>query len=222
MSTWAVSVLLARTNLMLERRVGEALLVTAPFGAVALWITPMAVGTDVPLLREVGPGMYWAVILLFGITVTLRQSAAEEGESFRALTLAGVPVAVRLLGVALASFVLVLLFELSLVPVAIALFDPPLSGWQWMLAMLPAVAFGLALLGAVAQGLLSPAGQVRMTLGPLLTVPLAVPLLLGATQSLEAASLGRSPAPWLLVVVLVDLVLLLTVLFVGHAMEEAR
>lgn len=210
---------ITRKNLLLERRAGEALLVTAPFGAVALWITPVAVGTDTPLLRALGPGMYWLVILLFGILVTLRQSAIDLPPQAGLLVLAGVPGPVRLLAGALASALLLLVFELILAPVAVALYDPPLDGWPWLLAMLPAVAAGLALLGGIAEALLQPLGM-RMTLGPLLSVPLALPLLLGATQTLEAATVGRSPLPWFLLVLIVDLVLILAALFVGRVLEE--
>ncbi len=56
---------LARKDLRTEWRAGEALLVTAPFGAVALLLVPLAVGSDTPLLRELGPGVYWLVVLLF-------------------------------------------------------------------------------------------------------------------------------------------------------------
>jgi heme exporter protein B len=220
MSAAGSTLVVARKNLVIERRMGEALLVTAPVGAVALWVTPMGVGTDVPLLREVGPGMYWVVILLFGSLITLRQSVTDQAEASRALALAGVPAAARLLGAAAASFVLLLAFELMLAPVVVILFDPALRGWPWVLPMLPAMAAGIALLGAVAQGLLQPTG-VRITLGPLLTVPLSVPLLLAATQSLEAAALGRSPALWLLLAVIVDLILVLAVLFVGRMMEDS-
>lgn len=220
MTIWRCAGLIAGRELTVERRMGEALLVTAPFGAVALVVTAMAVGADAPLLRQVGPGMYWVVVLLFGTLVTLRQSASEQPESARALTLAGVPLAVRLLGAAGASFALVVAFEMLLAPVAIGLFDPALRGWPWLLAMVPVVALGVALLGAVAQGLLDPTG-VRMTLGPLLTVPLAVPLLLAATQTVEAAALDRSPVPWALLGVIVDLALVLAVVFVGSLMEES-
>lgn len=211
---------ITRKNLLLERRAGEALLVTAPFGAVALWITPVAVGTDTPLLRTLGPGMYWLVILLFGVLVTLRQSAVDLPPQAGLLVLAGVPGPVRLLAGALASALLLLVFELILAPVALVLYDPPLDGWPWLLAMLPAVAAGLALLGGIADALLQPLGM-RMTLGPLLSVPLALPLLLGATQTLEAASVGRSPLPWFLLVLIVDLVLILAALFVGRVLEES-
>lgn len=219
MSGWRSGLLIAGRNLAVDRRTGEALLVTAPFGAVALWITPMAVGTDLPLLRQVGPGTFWVVVLLFGSLVALRSGAVDTPAQAGMLTLAGVPGAVRLLGTAAASCVLLLVFELVLLPVAIALFDLPVVAWAWMLLMIPLVAGGLGLLGTVAHGLVS--GPQRVTIGPLMTVPLAVPLLLGATQTVEAAGLGRAPVGWLLLTVLVDLVLFLGLLFVGRVLDGA-
>lgn len=214
------TLLIAHKNLLLERRDGEALLITAPFGAVALLLIPISVGADTPLLRQVGSGMYWSVVVLFGLLMALRRSALEPAAQLFMLRLASVSDAARLLGGALASAILLLTFEVVLGPVAVMLYDPPLSGWPWLLLVLPGVAAGLALLGSVADGLVGPLG-VRTTLGPLLCVPLALPLLLGATQTLEAAGYGRSPLLWLLLIVIVDLVLLLAVLFVGQALEES-
>lgn len=218
-SPWRTALLIAGKNLAIDRRTGEALLVTAPFGAVALWITPMSLGTDLPLLRQVGPGVYWLVVLLFGSLVALRSSAVDSPEQSSVLTLAGVPGVVRLLGTAGASFLLLVAFEVALLPVTVALFDPPWRGWWAVAAAVPLVAVGLALLGTVAHSVLQPTG-FRMTLGPLLTVPLAVPLLLGATQTTEAVSLGRSPVPWLLLTILVDLVLFLALLFAGRVADD--
>lgn len=219
-STVHSGLLIAGKNLSLERRAGEVLLVTAPFGAVAMWIVPMAVGTDIPLLRSLGPGVFWVVVLLFGVLVPLRQSTIESRSQAALLTLAGVPGAVRLLGGALASAALLVAFQALLVPVAVLLYDPPLWGWPWLLGLLPTMAVGLALFGAVADALLHPVG-VRSTLGPLLVIPLSIPLLLGATQTMAAAAAGRSPLSWFLLVVLVDLVLFLAALLVGHVMESS-
>lgn len=217
---WRPGLLIAGRDLVIDRRTGEALLVTAPFGAVALWLTPMAVGTDLPLLRQVGPGMFWVVVLLFGSLVALRNSTLETPAQAGMMTLAGVPAAVRMLGMVAASFVLLVVFELVLLPVAVALFDPPWKSVGWMFVMVPVVAAGLALLGTVAHGLLHSGAQ-RLTLGPLLTVPLSVPLLLGATQTSEAVALGRSPVPWLLLALVVDLVLVLALLFTGRVLDGA-
>lgn len=212
---------IARKNLLLERRVGEALLVTAPLGATALLVIPIAVGTNVPLLRQVGPGMYWVVVLLFGVLVVLRQSALETPAQSRMLALAGVPATVRLLGNAMASTVLLLAFGAVLAPITVLLYDQSMRGWPWLLVVLPVVAAGLALLGSVAEAVLASL-DLRTTLGTLLMIPLALPLLLGATQILEAAAADRTPVPWLLLVVTADLVLLLAAMFAGHLLEDAR
>lgn len=211
---------IARHSLLLERRTGEALLVVAPFGAIALLVIPIAVGTDVPLLRQVGAGMYWVVMLLFGVFVLLRQSSVRTPAQAHLLVLAGVPGAIQLLGNAFATTVLVLGFGVVLAPVAVALYDPGFVGWPWFLAVLPVVAVGLALLGAVSEALVRRL-ELRTTIGPLLIVPLALPLLLGATQSWESARFGGAPLPWLLLTVTVDLILFLAVLFAGRLLEES-
>lgn len=215
---WRICAAIASNSLRMERRAGEALLVVTPFGAVALLIVPMAVGTDVPLLRQLGPGMYWAVFLLFGVLVILRQSSLQTPAQERMLTLAGVPGAIKLLGNAMATAVLLLGFGALLAPVMLVLYDAGLRGWPWFLTVLPGVAAGLALLGVIADALVRWL-DARSTLGPLLIVPLALPLLLGATQTLETAAFGMSPVPWLLLVLTVDLILFLTVLLTGHLLD---
>ncbi len=215
---WRTCAAIAGNSLRLERRAGEALLVVAPFGAVALLLIPMAVGTDVPLLRRLGPGMYWTVLLLFGVLVILRQSSLQSPAQARLLALAGVPGAIAMLGNAVATAVLLVAFGAVLAPVVIMLYDPGMQGWPWFLTVLPGVAIGLALLGVVADSLVRWL-DARSTLGPLLIVPLAIPLLLGATQSWQAAAFGASPLPWLLLIVTVDLILFLAVLLAGHLLD---
>ncbi len=214
------AVAVARKSLLVDRRSGEALLVLAPFGAVALLITPIAVGTEVPLLRQVGPGMYWVVLLLFGVLVTLRQNSLQTPAQSRVLLLAGVPGPVQLIGNAIATGLLVLALGIVLAPVSVVLYDPVLTGWPWLFALLPIVAAGLGMLGVVAEALVHRV-SIRSSLGPLLIVPLTLPLLLGATQSMGAAASGRSAVPWILLMVIVDLVLFLAVLFAGRLLEEA-
>lgn len=211
---------LARKDLRAEFRAGEALLVTAPFGAVALLLVPLAVGTDTPLLRQLGPGLYWVVVLLFGVLVTVRASATDGPAQLTALRLCGVSAGARLAGRALANAVLLLGFELLLAPVAVVLYDPELSGWPWLLPVVPLVAAGIAVLGALA-GALAHGLAGRTALAPLLVAPLALPLLLAATQIPATARVGGPPWPWLVLALTVVLGAVLATAVAAPHLEEA-
>lgn len=210
---------LVRRDLRLEWRSGEALLVIAPFGAAALLLAPMAIGTNTPLLSRLGPGLYWLVVLLFGVLVTLRASAVETPAQLAVLRLCGIDPVVRVTARVVANTVLVLAFEAVLAPVAFVLYSPDMVGAAWLLPVLPLVAFGLAVLGTMA-GALAHGLAGRATLGPLLVVPIAVPLLLAATQVQEAVQLGRAPWQWLLLLITVDLAALLLAVLVSRHLEE--
>jgi len=212
---------LARKDLRAELRAGEALLVTAPFGAVALLLVPLAVGTDTALLRGVGPGLFWVVVLLFGVLVTLRASAVDGPAQRELLRLCGVAPEIRLAGRALANAVLLLAVQALLAPVAVLLYDPDLSGWPWLAPVALLVAAGLGVLGALADALAQDLAG-RTALGPLLVAPLAVPLLLGATQVLTAARYDREPWPWLVLMLTADLLAALAIAACAVHLEEAR
>ncbi len=215
----AQAVEIGRKDLRAELRSGEALLVAAPFGATALLLVPLAVGADVPLLRQLGPGMFWLVVLLFGTFVTLRHTAVDGHAQRELLALHGVDPAARFLGRTAASAVLLLGFQAGLAPVVIVLYDPGLAGWPWLVALAPPVAVGLAALGTLA-GALTANLQARHTLAPLLVAPLSLPLLLGATQVLEGTRYGRSNAPWVLLVLTMDLVVVLAGAASARSLEE--
>lgn len=213
------TLLFAARDLRIEARTREVVLVTVPFGALALLVVPMGVGTATPLLRQIGPGVYWAVVLLFGTMITMRRSALAPPAVRALLRLSGPPPVVRLAGRALADAVLLLGFAVALLPVAVALYDPAPAGWPWLLLALPLVTIGLGVLGALA-GALADGAAGRTLLGPLLLVPLALPLLLGATQIGEAARYGRPPGPWLLLVVTAVLIAVLLAAVTAPHLEE--
>lgn len=211
---------LAHKDLRVEARAGEALLVIAPFGAVALLLVPLAVGTDAPLLRQVGSGLFWVMVLLVGVLVTLRTSTGDGPAQRELLRLCGLRAGARLAGRALANMVLLLAVQVLLAPVAVAVYNPALSGWPWLVPTGLLVAIGLGVLGALvdalAQGL---AG--RTTIGPLLVAPLAVPLLVGATQVLTAAGHDRGPWPWLLLMITADVVTALAAVVCAAHLEDS-
>ena len=150
---WTQALEIARKDLRTEVRTGEVFLITIPFGAVALMLIPLAVGTETALLRNIGSGMYWTIVLLFGVLVALRQSGVEGTTQEDLLSLLGIDPAARFAGRAGATTLLLLAFELVLGPVALALYDPQPKGWLWIAALIPLVAIGLGLLGTLAAAI---------------------------------------------------------------------
>lgn len=211
----------ARRDVARERRRGEVLWVTIPFGVVAMLLIPLAVGADVPRLRELGPGLYWVVVLLFGILVTVRGTAADSPQQRDLNRLIGLDPAAGFVGRALASFIFLLAFEVVVGLATIALYDVSLRGWWWMPAILIVTGAGLALIGSLAAAI---AGSVATgpALVPLLVAPLAVPLLLGATQALDGLRLGESILPWLLLMVTVVLILSIVGVLTARPLQETR
>ncbi len=220
-SLFAQSLAIARRDLVRELRAGEVLWITVPFGAIALLLVPMAVGTDVPLLRQIGPGMYWVVVLLFGILVAVRRTATDNPAQRDFLALAGLDPAARFAGQAMASGLLLFGFQVIVGIVALALYDPALGGWPWLLAIVPLTAIGLALLGTLAAHVAENLGA-GSALVPLLVAPLAVPLLLAATEALESLQSGRSIVGWLMLMLTVPLVLAVAGVMTARPLQEAQ
>ncbi len=211
--------LIARTELRMEARVGEVWLLGAALGGVTLLVMPLAVGTDVPLLRRIGPGLYWVVVLLFGVTAALRPGAVPGPAQRALLRLACPDPLLRTLGRVAANAALLTGFGVLLLPPAWVLYDPDTAGWVTGLALLPLVAGGLALLSGLA-GLVAGGLPVRQGVAPLLAVPLALPLLLAGTQAGQAAAYGRSALPWAVLALAVDTVLLLVLVLASRHLEE--
>lgn len=202
------AVLVAQRDLKVEARAGEVALILLPFGATALLLVPLAVGADVPVLRTIAPGMYWTVVLVFGALVTARHSTREHPAHRDMLRLLGLDPAARFLAQTAINALLLAGLSAVLAPVVVALYDPPLAGWWWLFALIPLVAVGLGGLGGVA-GQLTSRLSTQATLAPLIVVPLALPLLVAATQVVETTTYRASPLPWLVLLTAVDVVVVL-------------
>jgi len=206
---------LFRYQLRDEIRTGEVVGVVIPFGAIALLVIPMAIGIETTLLARVGPGLFWAVVLLFGVVVTLRRTASSERPHADALSLLGVDPAARFAATAIASALLLLVFEVVLGLVMLVLYDPGVTGWPWLALVLPLVAAGLGMLGTIAGSVADGRGP----LAPLLVAPLAIPILLGAAQASEGLRLGTGILRWILVLALVDVLLALAGVLTARPLE---
>ena len=103
----------------------------------------------------------------------------------------------------------------------IALYDVTLTGWLWLPVILVVAGMGLALIGSLAAAI---AGSLATgsALVPLLVAPMAVPLLLGATQALDGLRLGNAILPWMLLMVTVVFVLMIVGVATARALQETQ
>jgi heme exporter protein B len=217
---WRQAKEIALKDLMVEGRAGEALYITVPFGAVALMLIPLAIGTDKPLLARVGPGMFLAVALLFGMLVAFRQTAADTPPQRELLTLLGTDPAAKFVGRVATSTLLLLVFEIVLVPVTILLYNPGrIDGAAWLLLVILLLASGLALVGTLA-GSVTAGLKTRSTLTPLLVAPLSMPMLLAASQVLEALRNGEAILTWMVLLATINLAMAVIGVATAQTLEE--
>ncbi len=214
------ALVILRRDLRIEGRTGEALLITLPFGLAALFLIPLALPLDTELLSRIGPGMFWAVTLLFGMFITFRQSAGESPAQHEQLRMLGVDPAARYTGRVIASTLLLVVFEVVLAPTTILLFAPePLDGWLWAIPLALLVAVGLALIGTLVSDMTASL-RGRSTLAPLLVAPLSIPLLVPAAQGLESIRTNNGILVPALFMVLVVLALAVIGVMTAQPLEE--
>ena len=209
----------ASRDLLRERRSGEVVWVTLPFGAVALLLVPIAIGTDAPTLRAVGVGMFWVVVMLFGVLVSVRRTGADSQSQKDMVSLTGIDPAASFVGSASASALLLVVFEMILGLLTIALYDITIVGWAWVPLILALVAIGLGLLGTLAGGIVAT-DRSAAALVPLIVAPMSVPLLIAATQAFEGLRLGHSILTWILMLVVVVLVLAIAGVLSARPLQE--
>ena len=217
---WNQAFTITRRDLVRERRSGEVLWVTLPFGAIALLLVPLAVGTDTRTLEAIGLGMFWVIVMLFGVLIAVRQTNTETQPQRDLVALSGIDPAAAYVGRSFASFLLLVVFESVLVVVTIVLYDVPLVGFGWMPLVIVLVAAGLSLLGTLAAGIVST-GRSGAALVPLLVAPLSVPLLIGATQTFESLRFGRSSLTWILMMTVVTLLLAVVGVLSARPLQES-
>ena len=171
------------------------------------------------MLERVGPGIYWVVVMLFGVLIAIRQTNAETIPQRDQVALTGLDPAAVYIGKCAASFVLLVVFEVVLGVVAVVLYDVAPEGIALLGVVMVIVAAGMALLGTLAAGIVST-GSSATALVPLVVAPLSVPLLIGATQALEALRFGGSSLTWVLMMIVTVLVLAIAGVLSARPLQE--
>lgn len=222
MRFWAQALEVARVDLTVERRLGDTLRIVLPFAVIALLVFPLSLGIRLDVISQIGAAVFWSLGVLFGMQVALRQSASDTQERRDLHALLGVDPAARFAGRCLSGGALMLLFLVALFAAMWLLYIPDLPpGSTWVVSLMVLLfAVGVTELGTLA-GEVTSGLRNRTALSSLIVAPLALPLLIGASQSLQALSQGASILPWTLLMIATDLALAVIGVGLARPLEEA-
>ena len=217
---WTQVRAIASHELLIERRTGETWSIITPFAAAALISIPLAIGADLPLISSIGWPIFWSFALLFGMQIAWRHASSERSALRDVTILLGVDPAAGFTGRAFATCVLLSGFMSVIGILTVVLYSPvQLVRWPLLIAVGALFASGLAQLATLAADLTLGLGA-RSTLAPLLVAPLALPLLLGAARATDSLLRSTGILPWLLILVLADLLLAIVGVLTARPLEE--
>jgi heme exporter protein B len=221
MRFWAQVRAITSYELLIERRSGETWSIITPFAAAALMTIPLAIGINLPLISSIGWPIFWSITLLFGMQVAWRHVSSERNAMRDVITLLGVDPAARFTGRVIASGALLSGFMLVIGALTVFLYTPAgLERWPLLIVFGLLFAAGLAQLATLASDLTVGLGA-RSSLAPLLVAPLALPLLIGASQATDSLLRSSGILPWLLMLVLADLLLAIVGVLTARPLQEA-
>jgi heme exporter protein B len=181
--------LVAGKDLLIERRSRVATMQIVPVAVLVLIVFAFALDPARGTLRRATPGLFWVAVLLVLLLAVLRAFAVEQADGARdVLRLADLEPAGIFLGKAAALAVELLAVEAVLLLGVLVLYDVslPASGALLLVATCVTATAGLTAVGTLYGGLAAGL-KVRETLLPLLVLPVAAPVLIGATTAFEAA-----------------------------------
>ncbi|HEY2428910.1 MAG TPA: heme exporter protein CcmB [Acidimicrobiales bacterium] len=221
---WHDALLVAGKDLRIELRSRVATNQIAPFALLVLVLFAFALDNDRGVLTAAAGGLYWVAILFSALLAVQRSAAIESADGARdQLRLSGLDPAGIFLGKAAAVAAQLIALEVLLAAGIVILYNATIEGVVLVVLTNVFATAGLAAAGTL-YGSLAAGLKVRETLLPLLLLPVAAPLLLGATEAWQAA-LGGHPGDgteWLkLLGVFAVVYLTFGVLAFGSLLEES-
>ena len=208
--TRTVLAALLRKDLRVELRSFESVPAMALFSVTTFVLFHFGLRQD-SLSGDLASGVLW-VTLLFASVLGINRlfvADAEQG-GFDGFLLSPADRSTLLLAKALALLAYLVVLELVAVPAfALLLLQPSIGpALPGLLVVLALGDIGVAVIGTLV-GALAVRTRARDLLGPLLSLPMLVPVVLGAaraTEPLFATHAGALPLRWLAILALYDLV----------------
>lgn len=222
MRFWRQTLEIARVDLRVERRLGDTFRVILPFAVMALIVFPIALGTRLAMVREIGVAVFWSLSILFGMQVALRHSATDTPARRDLYALTGVDPAAKFVGRCLSGSLLMTGFVTLTWLAMLLLYNPELPAGNRIPGYLAAVLFAIGTTAlATLAGELTSGLRNRTALASLIVAPLSIPLVIAASQIWD--SIGRDGVilSWTLMLVATVLGLLVVGVSVARTLEEA-
>ena len=179
---------LAAKDLLIERRSRMLVNQVLPFSGLVMVVFAFALGTG-GVLERAAPGLVWLAVLFSSLSTVQRSFGLETADgAMESLRVAGVDPIALFLGKATALAIELLVLVTVLLGLAVVLYgtEPRAEGIVLLVTTAISATLGLAALGTLYGGL-AAGGSGRETLLPLLVLPVAAPVLIGATRGVEAA-----------------------------------
>lgn len=207
--------LVARREVTVEIAARQTLASVGPYVAALVLLGGLAFGPAPAMLAVIAPGLVWLVVLVAAIPLAPSVAVAEQQDDAWDL-LRGLTSPAALLAGKLAAVWLWLLAGWALATVlATGLLGAGPSGAG--IAAGPIGTLGIATV-TVLLGTLLPASSRRPALLAVLLLPATLPALIAGTQ---AATVGVASTPWLVLLVVFDVLTLTVTWAVAPALLEA-
>lgn len=185
-------------DLRLALRQGLDATMAVAFFVIAGALFPLGVGPEPNILARIAPGVVWVAALLAVLLSLDRlfQQDFEDG-SLELLALSPAPLELTVLAKTCAHWITTGLLLIAASPLLAVLLHLPAEGFAVLLAAMALGTPSLSLIGAVGAALSLGArrGGVLMSV---LVLPLYIPVLIFGVSAVDAAILGFSPRPHLL------------------------
>jgi len=211
---WATVAALLRKELLVELRTLESVPGMSLFAVTTFVVFHFALNQNT-VSGDEAAGILWVTLLFAAMLGVNRLFVADQDQGgFDAFLLAPVDRTAMLLAKALALFAYLAVLELIAVPAfGLLLLAPPLSQTlPDLLLVLVLADIGIAAIGTLVAAL-AVQTRARDLLGPLLALPLLVPVVIGAARAsspllvlAHPAGVGGPPIRWLATLALYDLV----------------
>lgn len=212
-------------DLTTERRSKANFNAVVFLAALMLLMFGFALGPDTASLRAAAAGILWLTVLFSGNLAFHRSYQVElDGGALETLLLYPGARASIFLGKLLANLVFVLLVEVVLVPLAVVLYDIPLSGTLGLVVLVIFLGtLGFVTLGTF-YGSMASRSRAREVLLPLLLFPMLVPVLVAAVEGTAALLAGDAMGDsgrWIQLLIAFDTIFLgASILAFGAVIEE--